>query len=122
MSARMESWRVAARRQCAIWAAAHVTAASRRAAAVRAAVWSLAFVFLVERLLGTALSGIAQWSPMWESRAVYTDLADGIPDDLIRDGIPVGSGAVVRLCLIAAIALAVSRWRLAHLRIAGAAD
>ena len=88
----------------------------------RAAVWSLAFVFLVERLLGTALSGIAQWSPMWESRAVYTDLADGIPDDLIREGIPVGSGAVVRLCLIAAIALAVSRWRLARLKLAGAAD
>ena len=88
----------------------------------RAAVWSLAFVFLVERLLGTALSGIAQWSPMWESRAVYADLADGVPDDLIRDGIPVGTGAVVRLCLIAAIALVVSRWRLAHLKLAGAAD
>ena len=28
----------------------------------RAAVWSLAFVFLVERLLGAALNGIAQLS------------------------------------------------------------
>ena len=36
--------------------------------AKRAAVWSLAFVFLVERLLGAALSGIAQLSPSWEAR------------------------------------------------------
>ena len=35
----------------------------------RTAVWSLAFVFLVERLLGAALTGIAQLSPTWESRA-----------------------------------------------------
>ena len=35
--------------------------------------WSLAVVFLVERLLGTALSGIAQLSPMWLGRAVYAD-------------------------------------------------
>ena len=33
----------------------------------RTAVWSLAFVFLVERLLGAALTGIAQLSPTWES-------------------------------------------------------
>ena len=31
----------------------------------RTAVWSLAFVFLVERLLGAALTGIAQLSPTW---------------------------------------------------------
>ena len=34
----------------------------------RTAVWSLAIVFLVERLLGAALTGIAQLSPTWESR------------------------------------------------------
>lgn len=88
----------------------------------RAAVWSLALVFFVERLLGTALTGIAQWSPMWESRNVYADLADGVPDDLLRDGIPAGGGAVVRLCIVSAVALLVARWRLAHLKLAGAAD
>lgn len=88
----------------------------------RAAVWSLAFVFLVERLLGTALSGIAQWSPMWEARAVFVDLAPRVPDDLVRSGIPAGTGAVVRLAVIAAVALVLARWRLAHLKLAGAAD
>ena len=41
----------------------------------RTAVWSLAFVFLVERLLGAALTGIAQLSPTWESRAIFVGLA-----------------------------------------------
>ena len=40
----------------------------------RTAVWSLAFVFLVERLLGAALTGIAQLSPTWESRAIFVGL------------------------------------------------
>lgn len=42
----------------------------------RAAVWSLGVVFLGERLLGGVLTGIAQLSPMWESRAVFTGLAE----------------------------------------------
>jgi hypothetical protein len=88
----------------------------------RAAVWSLAFVFLVERLLGTALTGIAQWSPTWESRAVFVDFSPGAPQSIVRDGIPVGGGAVVRLVLITAIALALARWRLSRLRLTGAAD
>lgn len=88
----------------------------------RAAVWSLAFVFLVERLLGTALSGIAQWSPMWEARAAFLDLAPGVPDSLIRRGIPVGGGAMVRLALITVLALLVARRRLGHLALSGAAD
>ena len=46
----------------------------------RAAVWSLAIVFLVERLLGSTLSGIAQLSPMWEGRAVFGGLAPGAED------------------------------------------
>ena len=45
----------------------------------RTAVWSLAFVFLVERLLGAALTGIAQLSPTWESRAVLIGLMDDAP-------------------------------------------
>ena len=88
----------------------------------RAAVWSLAFVFLVERLLGTALTGIAQWSPMWEARAVFVDFASAAPDDLVRDGIPAGAGALVRLAVITAVGLLVARRRLGRLRLAGAAD
>lgn len=88
----------------------------------RAAVWSLAFVFFIERLLGAALTGIAQWSPMWEARNVFTNLADGVPDDLLRDGIPAGGGAVVRLCIISVVALVVARWRLAQMKLSGAAD
>ena len=47
----------------------------------RAAVWSLAFVFIVERLLGANLSGIAQLSPSWEARAAFVGLSDvpGVP-------------------------------------------
>ena len=72
----------------------------------RSAVWSLAVVFLGERLLGGVLSGIAQISPMWESQQVYAGLADDHGGwRLLRDGTPNGWGAVVRLATIA-----VSRW------------
>ena len=53
----------------------------------RTAVWSLAFVFLVERLLGAALTGIAQLSPTWESRSVYAGLCDDA-SFLVREGVP----------------------------------
>jgi hypothetical protein len=88
----------------------------------RAAVWSLAFVFLVERLLGAALTGVAQWSPTWEARAVFVDFAPGAPQSIVRDSIPVGAGAVVRLCLITVIGLVAARWRLSRLQLTGAAD
>ncbi len=42
-------------------------------------IWSLAFVFLFERLLGAALTGIAQLSPTWESRAIFVGLLDDPP-------------------------------------------
>jgi hypothetical protein len=89
--------------------------------AQRAAVWSLAFVFLVERLLGAALSGIAQLSPSWEARAAFVDLSSG-PADLVREGIPQGTGALGRLVVIAAVALVVASVRLAHLTLHGSAD
>jgi ABC-2 type transport system permease protein len=89
--------------------------------AQRAAVWSLAFVFLVERLLGAALSGIAQLSPSWEARAAFVGLADVQPS-LERGGIPHGTGALVRLALIAAVMLVVATRRLPHLKMAGASD
>jgi ABC-type transport system involved in multi-copper enzyme maturation permease subunit len=88
----------------------------------RTAVWSLAVVFLVERLLGSALTGIAQLSPTWESRAIFVGYLDNAPRRLIREGIPQGGGAVVRLLIVAAVALVVANWRMAHMRLSGAAD
>ena len=103
----------------------------------RAAVWSLAVVFLGERLLGGVLSGIAQISPMWESQQVYAGLPerDGprvlaevsgdfefVPSDdagaflLLRDGTPNGWAAVVRLATILAVTLIVAAWRIRHLK------
>jgi ABC-type transport system involved in multi-copper enzyme maturation permease subunit len=87
----------------------------------RAAVWSLAFVFLVERLLGAALSGIAQLSPSWEARAAFIGLSDGRAD-LVREGIPQGSGALVRLGLISAVALVLTTSKLRTLKLTGSAD
>jgi ABC-type transport system involved in multi-copper enzyme maturation permease subunit len=85
----------------------------------RAVVWSLGFVVLIERLLGSALSGLAQWSPSWEARAVYTRLGPSAYNTLHRAGIPEGRGAVIRLLLIAAVALIVAALRLGHLRLSG---
>jgi ABC-type transport system involved in multi-copper enzyme maturation permease subunit len=88
----------------------------------RTAVWSLAIVFLVERLLGAALTGIAQLSPTWESRAIFVGFLDDPPDRLIRAGIPQGGGAIVRLMIVTVVALAVANWRMTHMRLSGAAD
>jgi ABC-type transport system involved in multi-copper enzyme maturation permease subunit len=88
----------------------------------RTAVWSLAFVFLVERLLGAALTGIAQLSPTWESRAIFVGLLDNPPQRLIRKGIPEGWGAVVRLIVVAVVALLLANWRMRHMRLSGATD
>jgi len=88
----------------------------------RTAVWSLAFVFLIERLLGAALTGIAQLSPTWESRAIFVGLLDHPPERLLRDGIPQGTDAVVRLLIVTAVALALANWRMRHLRLSGASD
>jgi ABC-2 type transport system permease protein len=86
----------------------------------RSAVWALAVVFLGERLLGAALSGIAQISPMWETQQVYAGLADESGGwRLQRDGTPNGWGAVARLMTILVVTLAVATWRLAHLRPTG---
>jgi len=103
----------------------------------RAAVVSLAVVFLGERLLGGVLTGIAQLSPMWEARAVFTglsphanrvfvDVVSGnvvrVVNEFHRAGIPSGWGAVVRLAIITVVALAVATRRLGRIKLAGATD
>lgn len=88
----------------------------------RTAVWSLAFVFLVERLLGAALTGIAQLSPQWQSRAIFIGYLDDVPSRLIRKGVPQGGDAIVRLAIVTIVALVVANWRMAHLRLSGASD
>jgi ABC-type transport system involved in multi-copper enzyme maturation permease subunit len=88
----------------------------------RTAVWSLAFVFLFERLLGAALTGIAQLSPTWESRAIFLGLLDDVDDHIVRHGIPEGGAAVVQLAIVTVVVLAIAAWRLGHSRFAGATD
>ena len=88
----------------------------------RTAVWSLAVVFLIERLLGAALTGIAQLSPTWQSRAVFVGLLDDPPSRLIRDGIPEGTSAIGRLAIITLVALAISNWRMRRMQLSGASD
>jgi ABC-type transport system involved in multi-copper enzyme maturation permease subunit len=88
----------------------------------RTAVWSLAFVFFVERLLGGVLTGIAQLSPMWESRMIFVAWIGDAPSRLERSGIPNGAGAIVRLVIVSAVALAIANWRMSHMRLSGASD
>jgi ABC-type transport system involved in multi-copper enzyme maturation permease subunit len=88
----------------------------------RTAVWSLAIVFLVERLLGAALTGIAQLSPQWESRAIFVGLIDRPPSRLVREGIPQGGDAAVRLAIVTVVMLLVANWRMRHMRLVGASD
>ena len=87
----------------------------------RAAVWSVAIVFLVERLLGAVLSAIAQLSPSWLSRSVYVAFAD-LPSSFDRSGIPEGGAAVVRLALVTVVLLAVATWGLRRLQLTGSRD
>lgn len=81
----------------------------------RSALWSLAVVLLGEWLLGTALTGIALVSPLWEAQQVFAGLwEDG---GLIeRSGMPSGWGAVLRLALITLVTLGIATWRVAHMR------
>lgn len=87
----------------------------------RPVVWSLALVFLVERLLGAALTGVAQLSPGWLAQAALVGLTDP-GADLHREGMPSGWGAVGRLVVVAVAGLALASWRLRHLRPASSSD
>jgi len=87
----------------------------------RPVVWSLGLVILVERLLGAALTAVAQVSPGWLAQAVLVGLT-GADADLRRAGVPSGWGAVGRLALVATVALVVGTRRLRRLRPASASD
>ena len=86
----------------------------------RAPALSLAVVFIGERLLGTALTGIAQLSPMWESRSLFAGLAPG-GHELVRKGIPGGWAALGRLGLIVVVALVIASVRLKRLKLSTSA-
>lgn len=88
----------------------------------RTAVWSLAIVFLVERLLGAALTGIAQLSPTWQGRSAFVGLLDDPPVRLVREGIPQGGAAIGRLALVTLVALAVATWRMRRMSLSGPSD
>jgi ABC-type transport system involved in multi-copper enzyme maturation permease subunit len=88
----------------------------------RTAVWSLAIVFLVERLLGAALTAIAQLSPSWLSRATFVGFLDDAPRRLERHGIPQGGAAIGRLVVVAAVSLGVATWRMRQMQLSGASD
>jgi hypothetical protein len=86
----------------------------------RAAVWSLAVVFVIERLLGAVLSGIAQLSPTWQGRAVLAGVGD--LGNLRRSGIPEGWDAVARLGLLTVVFLVVASLGLRRLQLTGTRD
>lgn len=80
----------------------------------RSALWSLALVFLGERLVGSYVTGVAQVSPLWEAQQAFAGLWD--EGWLIeRSGMPEGWSAVIRLVAVAAICLALAAWRTAHM-------
>ena len=72
-------------------------------------------------MVGGQLSGIAQLSPQWEALAAFVGLSDA-QEDLVRNGIPHGTAALVRLCLISAVALALTTTKLRSLKLTGSAD
>jgi hypothetical protein len=88
----------------------------------RSTIWALAFVILVERLLGANLTGVAQLSPLWEAQQTFAGLWDGARDEILREGMPEGWSAVVRLVVITVVCLLVAIWRLGHMRPIGSED
>jgi hypothetical protein len=81
----------------------------------RSALWALALVFIGERMLGGALSGVGQLSPLWQAQQTFAGLW-GEGTLIERSGMPDGWFAVIRLVAIAAVALTVASWRVAHIR------
>jgi hypothetical protein len=88
----------------------------------RAAVWSIAFVLLGERLVGTALASVAQVSPMWLSRTTFDGLTTIGEYQIVRRSLPYGWPAGARLAAITLVALLVAGRRLGRMRLTGAED
>ncbi|HSD48431.1 MAG TPA: hypothetical protein VLE71_01240 [Actinomycetota bacterium] len=87
----------------------------------RAVWWSLAIVLLGERLLGSVLPGIAQFSPQWLATMVYAGLGPGA-DELQREGIPTGGAAVGRLALLTAVFVLLAVRQMRRLRLGGGGE
>jgi hypothetical protein len=82
----------------------------------RSTIWSLAVVLVGERLVGGELTGIGQISPMWQAQQVFAGLWEDSQPYILREGMPDGTAAVVRLAIVAAVCLAIATWRLARMR------
>ncbi|HET9722255.1 MAG TPA: hypothetical protein VFR44_00255 [Actinomycetota bacterium] len=87
----------------------------------RAVWWSLAIVLLGERLLGSVLPGIAQFSPQWLATMVYAGLGPGA-DELQREGMPTGGAAVWRLALLTAVFVLIAVRQMRRLRLGGGGE
>ncbi len=87
----------------------------------RAAVWSLGFVLLGERLVGATIAGVAGVSPSWVARSVYASYGPAA-EALERSGIPSGGAALGRLVALTLVALALAVWRLGSLQLTGSRD
>ena len=108
----------------AVGSTSYVAVYSSRSGASHAGttVWSLAFVFLVERLLGAALTGIAQLSPTWESRAISSASSTMFHVSRSTPSIPTAGSAIVRLAIVTVVVLALATWRIGRMRLGGATD
>jgi hypothetical protein len=87
----------------------------------RAVWWSLAVVLLGERLLGSVLPGIAQFSPQWLATMVYAALGPSA-GNIERAGMPAGGAAVGRLAVLTAVFVLLAVWRMRRLRLAGGGE
>jgi hypothetical protein len=87
----------------------------------RAVWWSLAVVLLGERLLGSVLPGIAQFSPQWLATMAYAGLGPATYG-LEREGMPAGGAAVGRLALLTVVFVLLAVWRMRRLRLAGGGE
>ena len=86
----------------------------------RATVAALVFVLLIERLLGTAVASIAQWTPVWLGANSFVGWSGAVLGT--RDGVPSGGRAVINLVAITVVGLVIATWRLSKLRLSGASD
>lgn len=87
----------------------------------RGMLWSLGFVMVVEQTVANLLTSVAQLSPQFLARAVYAGIGPA-GDELLREGMPSGWGAVLRLVLLTAVALGVTEQGLRRATILTGAD